>query len=135
MRNDNSSRFGKYQELHFGGDGIVGARVMHYLLERSRVVTQATHERNYHIFYELLAGLDASAKTRLQLGNAEDYVYLNRGKCVTVDGHSDRDLFFDVVNALATLRIDAANVSAVWSTLAAILHLGQLHFVANGNNS
>lgn len=95
MRNDNSSRFGKYQEVHFGEatDGIVGARMVQYLLEKSRVVTQQKDERNYHIFYQLLAGGDSKLLNRLQLTSAADYEYLNGGKCVELPGVDDSELF------------------------------------------
>lgn len=78
MRNDNSSRFGKYVGITFNKKGVIaGARIEQYLLEKCRLVTQSKSERNYHIFYGLLAGLTKEEKQKLNLGGTLDYKYLS----------------------------------------------------------
>lgn len=79
-RNNNSSRFGKFIEIHFDSKcKVAGGYISHYLLERARVVSQSPEERNYHIFYQLLAGAPEHLKQQLQLGTPDDFRYLNRG--------------------------------------------------------
>ncbi|KAM9598867.1 LOW QUALITY PROTEIN: unconventional myosin-XV [Morphnus guianensis] len=81
VRNDNSSRFGKFVEIFLEDGLICGAITSQYLLEKSRVVFQAKSERNYHIFYEMLAGLPAQQRQRYCLQGAETYYYLNQVAC------------------------------------------------------
>ena len=77
MRNDNSSRFGKYIDIHFNDRGVIeGAKIEQYLLEKSRIVNQAHDERNYHIFYCMLAGLPKDELVQFGLQDAEHYYYL-----------------------------------------------------------
>ncbi|KAA0190749.1 Unconventional myosin-XV, partial [Fasciolopsis buskii] len=76
VRNDNSSRFGKYVEIFMANSIIVGAKLTNYLLEKSRIVRIGEKERNYHLFYELLSSLDDASKKRHFLKSIEDYKYL-----------------------------------------------------------
>ena len=79
VRNDNSSRFGKYIDIHFDKRGAIeGAKIEQYLLEKSRIVSQARDERNYHIFYCMLAGMSPEEKHKYNLTSASDYIYLNQ---------------------------------------------------------
>merc|ERR1712038_1924140 len=79
-RNNNSSRFGKFIEIHFDSKcGVVGGYISHYLLERARVVSQSEDERNYHIFYQLCAGAPDSLKKSLGLGPPDGFRYLAQG--------------------------------------------------------
>lgn len=83
-KNDNSSRFGKYLEVYFKHGAIIGAKVTEYLLEKSRIVTQAPGERNYHVFYELLGSLSQTEKQKYGLIDADKYFYLNQGKILVI---------------------------------------------------
>lgn len=77
MRNDNSSRFGKYIDISFNKNGTIeGANIEQYLLEKSRIVAQNPDERNYHIFYCMLAGMSKEDKQKYDLQDASHYKYL-----------------------------------------------------------
>ena len=78
--NNFTSRFGKYLQIIFKDGVISGAKLTDYLLEKSRIVTQISEERNYHIFYELLEGLPKEQKDKYGLMSADKYFYLNQGK-------------------------------------------------------
>lgn len=83
-RNDNSSRFGKYIEIMFDKKTeIIGARIRTYLLERSRLVFQPLKERNYHVFYQLVAGATEAERQEWGLLPVEHFDYLNQGSALS----------------------------------------------------
>uniref|UniRef100_A0A3Q1H7Z5 Myosin XVA n=1 Tax=Acanthochromis polyacanthus TaxID=80966 RepID=A0A3Q1H7Z5_9TELE len=128
VRNDNSSRFGKYIEV-FLDDGVIsGAITSQYLLEKSRIVFQAKDERNYHIFYEMLAGLPLQQKQALYLQDAETYYYLNQGGNCGITGKSDSEDFLRLCSAMEILHFTPADQSAIFRVLSSILHLGNVYF-------
>ena len=97
LRNNNSSRFGKFTLLNFGkGFQISGGRVSNFLLEKSRVVRQQKNERNYHIFYQLVAGASDTLRSRLHLpepDELEKFYYLSQSGCLKVEGVDDAEDF------------------------------------------
>ena len=104
IRNDNSSRFGKYIDIHFSKRGIIeGAKIYQYLLEKSRIVCQAPGERNYHIFYCMLAGMTKEERSKLCLLDASKYFYLMQGDCIACDGRDDAAEFADIRSAMKVL--------------------------------
>jgi len=132
VRNDNSSRFGKFIRMEFNNltGNVIGGSIVQYLLEKSRVVAQADKERNYHIFYNLCAGaaMDKEFKSKFRIGEAEDYHYLNQSGVIEVDSISDETDFETLLNSMETVGIDVNEQDAVFRTVAAIMHLGNIEF-------
>ncbi|XP_027901373.1 myosin VIIAa isoform X2 [Xiphophorus couchianus] len=131
IRNDNSSRFGKYIDIHFNKRGAIeGAKIEQYLLEKSRVCRQAYDERNYHIFYCMLKGMTADEKKKLGLGKATDYTYLTIGKCTVCDGRDDLKEYSNIQSAMKVLMFTEKENWEISKLLAAILHMGNLRYEA-----
>ncbi|XP_008947752.1 PREDICTED: unconventional myosin-XV [Merops nubicus] len=128
--NDNSSRFGKLLNVHLQHGIVVGTSVSQYLLEKSRVVFQAHGERNYHVFYELLAGLPVEQKEELYLQEAESYFYLNQGRACEILGKEDSQDFLVLVQALEGISLSDDQLTSTWAVLAAILQLGNICFTS-----
>ncbi|NXD97494.1 MYO15 protein, partial [Chaetorhynchus papuensis] len=128
--NDNSSRFGKLLNVHLRHGIVVGTSISQYLLEKSRVVFQAHGERNYHVFYELLAGLPVEQKEEMYLQEAESYFYLNQGRACEVIGKEDSQDFLVLVQALEGISLSDDQLSSTWAVLAAILQLGNICFTS-----
>ncbi|XP_029448431.1 unconventional myosin-VIIa-like [Rhinatrema bivittatum] len=131
IRNDNSSRFGKYIDIHFNKRGAIeGAKIEQYLLEKSRVCRQAQDERNYHVFYCMLKGMTPEQKKKLGLGKATDYNYLTMGKCTTCDGRDDSKEYANIRSAMKVLIFTDTENWEISRLLAAILHMGNLQYEA-----
>ncbi|NXS46667.1 MYO15 protein, partial [Balaeniceps rex] len=128
--NDNSSRFGKLLNVHLRHGIVVGTSISQYLLEKSRVVFQAHGERNYHVFYELLAGLPVEQKEELYLQEAESYFYLNQGRACDILGKEDSQDFLVLVQALEGISLSDDQLTSIWAVLAAILQLGNICFTS-----
>ncbi|XP_056894405.1 unconventional myosin-VIIb [Takifugu flavidus] len=129
VRNDNSSRFGKYIDIGFTEAGAIkGARIEQYLLEKSRVCRQAPQERNYHIFYYMLEGMPAEKKKTLSLGRASDYNYLTMGKCTSCEGRDDLMEYSHLCSAMKILMFSEDDSWEIFKLLAAVLHLGNVKF-------
>ncbi|BES88965.1 Myosin-VIIa [Nesidiocoris tenuis] len=131
IRNDNSSRFGKYIDIHFNVHGVIeGAKIEQYLLEKSRIVSQSREERNYHIFYCMLAGLSKEDKAKLELGDATQYKYLVGGGGITCEGRDDSAEFGDIRSAMKVLLFTDSEIWEILTLLAALLHTGNINYKA-----
>lgn len=129
VRNNNSSRFGKFIRIQFTRSGqIAGAFVDWYLLEKSRVVKVGSQERSYHVFYQLLAGADKQMREALLLSNmdVEDFAYLRAGND-TITGVSDRDEWNSLIEAFHIMNFSQQDQISIFKTIAAILHLGNVN--------
>ncbi|XVE84815.1 hypothetical protein DITRI_Ditri17bG0043100 [Diplodiscus trichospermus] len=128
VRNNNSSRFGKFVEIQFDQRGsISGAAIRTYLLERSRVCQVSDPERNYHCFYMLCAGAPEDVE-KYKLGNARTFHYLNQSNCYELDAVDDSKDYLATRRAMDVVGISQAEQDAIFRVVAAILHLGNVDF-------
>uniref|UniRef100_A0A6S8C1X6 Myosin motor domain-containing protein n=1 Tax=Aureoumbra lagunensis TaxID=44058 RepID=A0A6S8C1X6_9STRA len=133
VRNNNSSRFGRWMQVHFDERGsISSAHIENYLLEKSRVVSLAKDERSYHIFYQLII----SNSNTLPLENdASKHTYLAQSRCFKVKNIDDKADFKDVSTSLQQLAFTDNEVNAIFSLTAGCLRIGDLEFVSSGDGS
>ncbi|ESZ91336.1 myosin-5 [Sclerotinia borealis F-4128] len=129
LRNNNSSRFGKYLQLQFNAQGEpVGADITNYLLEKTRVVTQIKDERNFHIFYQFTKGASQSYRENYGIQQPSQYVYTSRAECFDVDGIDDLAEYQDTLDAMKIIGLSQAEQDEIFRMLAAILWTGNIQF-------
>ncbi|KAK2825995.1 hypothetical protein Q5P01_020209 [Channa striata] len=162
VRNNNSSRFGKFVEIHFNDkNAVVGGFVSHYLLEKSRICMQSNDERNYHIFYRLCAGASEDIKKKLHLDSPDNFRYLNRG-CTRYFASKDSDKqimqnrkspehvkvgalkdpllddqgdFNRMCGAMKKIGLDDTEKLDLFRVVSGVLHLGNIDFEETGSSS
>ncbi|KAM3708426.1 hypothetical protein ACB098_02G097000 [Castanea mollissima] len=128
VRNNNSSRFGKFVEIQFNERGkISGAAIRTYLLERSRVCQVSDPERNYHCFYMLCAAPQEDVE-KYKLGNPRIFHYLNQSNCYELDGVDDSKEYLATRRAMDGVGISSDEQDAIFRVVSAILHLGNVEF-------
>ncbi|KAL3649699.1 hypothetical protein CASFOL_006102 [Castilleja foliolosa] len=128
VRNNNSSRFGKFVEIQFDKHGrISGAAIRTYLLERSRVCQVSDPERNYHCFY-LLCAAPKEEIDKYKLDHPKTFHYLNQSKCYELGGVSDAREYLATRRAMDIVGISKPEQEAIFRVVAAILHLGNIDF-------
>eukprot|EP00941_MAST-03F_sp_MAST-3F-sp1_P001713 g1713.t1 len=133
LRNNNSSRFGKYLEIQFDLQGRPrGGKVTTYLLEKSRVVRPGKGERSFHIFYMLLKACPSNLRDELQLGQPSEFQYLRRSGTYVIDNDggrfNDKTEFHDMTRAMEAIGINKSDRAKIFRLLAGILHLGNVSF-------
>ncbi|XP_041961543.1 myosin-10 isoform X2 [Alosa sapidissima] len=133
VKNDNSSRFGKFIRINFDVTGyIVGANIETYLLEKSRAIRQAKDERTFHIFYQLLSGAGEHLKSDLLLDGFNSYRFLCNGN-VTIPGQQDKDNFQETMEAMRIMSFTHEEIVAMLKVVSSVLQFGNITFKKERN--
>ncbi|XP_037310257.1 myosin IEb [Pungitius pungitius] len=134
VRNNNSSRFGKYFEIQFSRGGAPdGGKISNFLLEKSRVVSQNPGERSFHIYYQVLQGTKSDQRENLGITTPEYYFYLNQSGTYTVEDINDKKDFADTMEAMSVVGLSEEDQNSVLQLVAGILHLGNISFREENN--
>ncbi|XP_004541253.3 uncharacterized protein myh14 isoform X6 [Maylandia zebra] len=134
VKNDNSSRFGKFIRINFDVAGyIVGANIETYLLEKSRATRQAKDERTFHIFYQLLCGASEETRADLLLGTADQYRFLSGGS-IPVPGQSDSENFTQTMDSMAIMGFNPEESMSMLKVISAVLQFGNISFMKEKNH-
>ena len=134
MKNDNSSRFGKFIRINFDTSGfIAGALIETYLLEKSRAIRQARDERTFHIFYQLLRGANGKMISDYLLEDFKCYRYLTHGN-VSIGGVDDGEEFQNTMKAMQIMNMSTDDLNSIFRTISAVLQLGNLKFKQERNS-
>ncbi|XP_072317494.1 myosin IEb [Eucyclogobius newberryi] len=134
VRNNNSSRFGKYFEIQFSRGGAPdGGKISNFLLEKSRVVSQNSGERNFHIYYQILDGASPEQRENLGVTTPDYYFYLNQSGTYSVDDVSDKKDFTETMEAMSVVGLSPEEKDSVLQIVASILHLGNISFREENN--
>ncbi|KAI6012422.1 P-loop containing nucleoside triphosphate hydrolase protein [Pisolithus orientalis] len=129
LRNNNSSRHGKYLQIMFNAQGEpVGAQITNYLLEKGRVVGQVENERNFHIFYQFTKAASDDQREQFGLQGPESYAYTSVSNCLEVQNINDTEDFGATLNAMRIIGLTANEQSEIFRMLAIILWLGNVQF-------
>ncbi|KAL6455769.1 hypothetical protein MHYP_G00356200 [Metynnis hypsauchen] len=133
VKNDNSSRFGKFIRINFDVTGyIVGANIETYLLEKSRAIRQAKDERTFHIFYQLLAGAGEHLRSDLLLEGFNNYRFLSNGN-IPIPGQQDKDNFQETMEAMHIMSFSHDEILSMLKVVSAVLQFGNIVFKKERN--
>ncbi|KAM4579626.1 uncharacterized protein myh14 isoform 7-T7 [Odontesthes bonariensis] len=134
VKNDNSSRFGKFIRINFDVAGyIVGANIETYLLEKSRATRQAKDERTFHIFYQLLCGASEETRADLLLGSADEYRFLSGGS-IPVPGQSDSENFIQTMDSMVIMGFTPEESVSMLKVISSVLQFGNISFMKEKNH-
>lgn len=136
LRNNNSSRFGKYFEINFNRGGMpLGGKISNFLLEKSRIVGPGLKERNFHIFYQITRATGTFEKEQLGMMDPEYFHYLNVSTEYNADGINDQEEYSEMRNAMNICNISQSDQNSLLEIVAGILHLGNIDFIEEKNNA
>lgn len=132
LRNNNSSRHGKYLEIRFNSQfEPCAGNITNYLLEKQRVVSQIKGERNFHIFYQFSKGASENYRQIFGVQKPEQYVYTSRSGCTSVDNMDDVAEFQETIKAMNVIGLPQEEQDQIFRMLAAILWIGNISFEEN----
>ncbi len=135
VKNNNSSRFGKFIQINFSENGkILSAKIYNYLLEKSRITHISSEERNYHIFYQLIKGSDEREKKRYNIKPLKYFNFLKEG-CFDVEDTDDASAFQETKECMMKLKFKPEEISYIFTVLMGILYLGNISFIEDENDN
>lgn len=131
LRNNNSSRHGKYLEIYFNPQTNTpnAAHITNYLLEKQRVVQQITNERNFHIFYQFTKHCPPQYQQMFGIQGPETYIYTSAAQCTSADGIDDGKDFSETLRAMQVIGLTQPEQDNIFRMLATILWIGNISFV------